>query len=144
MKVWRLFILLWLAATLLACALGQPQPASKIVPISELNQIAGTWEGLSKRMPDMRDHAQVVLIIREKGYFNFASNRETGLLLGTGTLYIQDGQVFAVSDHGTGMFTLHDTAGSPLLVVEVGLKDGHYYRVEMTPLKGRSPTVPEK
>lgn len=89
---------------------------------------------MSKRLPDMRGHAQVVLIIREKGFFHFISDRGTGLLLGTGTLAIMDGQVHGKSDQGTGTFTLHDKAGVPVLVVEATLQDGHHYYLEMTRL----------
>ena len=64
---------------------------SKIVPITTFTQVAGKWEGLSKRMPDMRDHAQVVMIINENGHFNFISDQTgSGLFLGTGTLTIHE------------------------------------------------------
>jgi hypothetical protein len=91
-------------------ALSSP-PTSKIVPISGFDTIAGEWEGLSKSVPNMREHARVLLTVREKGHFNFASDRAAGLVLGTGALYIQDGIVFGRSLAGTGMFTLHDYAG---------------------------------
>jgi hypothetical protein len=90
---------------------------------------------LSKRMPDMRDHAQVVVIINEKGHFNFISDRGTGFLLGTGTLTILDGKVFGKTGSGTGTFTLHDKAGNLVLMLEAALKDGHHYYLEMTPMK---------
>lgn len=125
----------WLAATIFGCGVLLSQPASRIVPISGFDKIAGKWEGLSKRVPDMRDHAWVILIISEKGYYNFASNRATGLLLGTGTLQIQDGRVFGKSSAGRSTFTLHDQAGKPVLVVEVVLNDGNHYYIEMAPVK---------
>ena len=134
-KACRLFTLGWLAAIFFGCGVLQSQPASKIVPISEFDTVAGNWEGLSKRMPDMRDHAWVILVIRENGHFHFASNRATGLLLGTGTLAIRDGTVFGKTDSGTGTFTLHDKAGKPVLVVEAVLNDGNHYYLEMTPIK---------
>jgi hypothetical protein len=135
MKAWRLFTLGWLAATILGCGGVQSQPSSRVVPISGFDEIAGKWEGLSKRVPDMRDHARVLLIIRQKGYFNFVSNRETGLLLGTGTLTMQDGRAFGKTDAGTGTFTLHDRAGKRVLVGEVVLTDGYHYYLDMTPFE---------
>jgi hypothetical protein len=134
-KAWRLFTLGWLVATFFGCGVLQSQPASKIVPISGFDQVAGKWEGLSKRVPDMRDLAWVILIISENGRFHFASNRATELLLGTGTLAIQDGKVFGKTGSGTGTFTLHDKAGKPVLVVEAALDDGHHYYLEMTPIR---------
>src|SRR5438445_13016803 len=134
-RAWKLLTLGWLVVTFFGCGVLQSQPASKIVPISGFDQVAGNWEGLSKRVPDMRDHAWVILIISEKGFFHFASNRATGLLLGTGTLHIHDGEVFGKSGTGSGTFTLHDKAGKPVLVVEAALNDGNHYYLELTPIK---------
>ena len=124
-----------LAAFVFGCGTLQSQPGLTIIPISTFEQVAGKWEGLSKRLPDMRDHAQVVVIINEKGHFNFISDRGTGLLLGTGTLTILDGKVFGKTGSGTGTFTLHDKAGNRMLVLEAALNDGNHYYLEMTPMK---------
>jgi len=134
-KAGRLLTLGWLAAIFFGCGVLQSQPVSRIVPISGFDQVAGKWEGLSKRVPDMRDHARVILIISEKGFFHFASNRATGLLLGTGTLHIHDGEVFGKTGTGSGTFTLHDKAGKPVLVVEAALNDGNHYYLELTPIR---------
>ena len=134
MKAWTFLIVGGLAITIMGCQSLPSSPASKIVPISGFDKIAGEWEGLSKRVPDMRDHARVILIIREKGYFNFVSNRATGLLLGTGDLHIQDGHAFGKTDSGTGTFTLHDRAGKRVLVIDAVLNDGNHYFIEMTPI----------
>jgi RpiB/LacA/LacB family sugar-phosphate isomerase len=134
-KAGRLLTLGWLAAIFFGCGGLQSQPVSRIVPISSFDQVAGKWEGLSKRMPDMRDHAWVILIISEKGFFHFASNRATGLLLGTGTLHIHDGEVFGKTGTGSGTFTLHDKAGKPVLVVEAALNDGNHYYLELTSIR---------
>jgi len=134
-KAGRLLTLGWLAAIFFGCGILQSQPVSRIVPISGFDQVASNWEGLSKRVPDMRDHARVILIISEKGFFHFASNRATGLLLGTGTLHIHDGEVFGKTGNGSATFTLHDKAGKRVLVVEAVLNDGNHYYLEMTPIK---------
>ena len=67
---------------------------SKIVPITTFTQVAGKWEGFEARA-DMRDHAQVLMIINENGHFNSLSDQGSGsgLFLGTGTLTILNGQV---------------------------------------------------
>jgi len=126
--------LAWLAAIVFACGTLQSHPGYKIVSISSINQLTGKWEGLSKRLPDMQDDAWVILIVSENGHFNFASNRATQLLLGTGTLRIHDGEAFGKTGTGSGTLTLHNKAGKPLLVVEVSLNDGHHYYLEMTRL----------
>ena len=129
------FTLGWLAAFVFGCGTLQSQPGLTIIPISTFEQVAGKWEGLSKRLPNMRDHAQVVVIINEKGHFNFISDRGTGLLLGTGSLTILEGKVFGKTGSGTGTFTLHDKAGNRMLVLEAALNDGNHYYLEMTPIK---------
>jgi hypothetical protein len=134
-KAWRLFTLGWLTAIVFGCGVLQSQPASRIVPISGFDTVAGNWEGLSKRVPDMRDHAWVVLVISENGHFHFASNRATGLLLGTGTLHIHDGEAFGKTGSGSGTFTLHDKAGKRVLVLEAVLNDGNHYYLELTPIR---------
>ena len=125
----------WLATTVFGCETLIYHSPPRIVPISSINQVTGTWQGLSKRVPDMRDDAWVTLMIGERGHFNFISNRETGYLLGTGSLTILDGRAHGATGRGTGTLTLHDKAGSPLLVVEVSLNDGHHYYIEMSRLK---------
>jgi hypothetical protein len=59
MKGLMVFTLALLAAIVFGC--GTRHTESKIVPITTFNQIEGKWQGLSKRMPDMREHAQVVV-----------------------------------------------------------------------------------
>jgi hypothetical protein len=117
------------------CGTTHARSESKIVPITSFKQVAGQWEGLSKRMPDMREHAQVVLIINDRGHFNFISDRGSGLLLGTGTLTILNGQASGSSGSGTGTLTLHEEAGVSVLVLDAALNDGHHYYVEMTRMK---------
>jgi hypothetical protein len=136
MKAWTLVTVGWLAATSIGCGALSSQPASKIVPIAGFDKIAGEWEGMSKSVLNMRDHAWVALIISQSGHFNFVSDRATGLMLGTGTLSIEDGIVFGKGSAGTGMFTLHDQAGKSVLVADVALlSDGKHYVIAMVPIK---------
>ena len=61
LKGLMVFTLALLAAIVFGCGIMHTE--SKIVPITTFNQIEGKWQGLSKRMPDMRDHAQVIVTI---------------------------------------------------------------------------------
>ena len=131
MHAWTFLLLGWLATTILACSTRQIEPGTPHVPITTLEQIVGKWEGLSKRLPEMRDHAEVLLTISKSGHFNFVSDRGTNLLLGTGSLTISDGRAFGTSSAGSGTLTLYEKAGSPVLVVEAALNDGHRYYIEM-------------
>jgi hypothetical protein len=134
-KTWLLVILVCVATAVLGCEHVQSRHGLKIVPISSFDKIAGEWEGMSKTMPDMRDDASVLLVITERGHFNFVSDRGTELLLGTGKLTFVDGTVVANSSHGTGTFTLHDKADTSVLVADGLLKDGRHFYLEMTRLE---------
>ncbi|HSF67359.1 MAG TPA: hypothetical protein VLA67_08000 [Nitrospiraceae bacterium] len=125
----------WLATTVFGCQTLTSRPALMIVPISSVDQVTGKWEGLSKRVPDMRDDAWVILLIAKNGHFNFVSNRAEDYLLGTGVLTILNGRAHGKTGSGTGTLTLHDKNGSAVLVVEVSLNDGHHYYMEMSRLK---------
>lgn len=125
----------WLAATGFGCGALQSHPNLTLVPISSFDQLAGKWEGLSKRLPDMQDDAWVILIIGENGSFTFVSNRAKDYLLGTGTLAILDGRAHGKTESGTSALTLYDKVGNLVLVVEAALNDGKHYYLEMTPMK---------
>ena len=137
LKGLMVFTLALLAAIVFGCGTMHARSESKIIPITTFNQIEGKWEGLSKRMPDMRDHAQVLMVINERGHFNFISDEGSGsgVFLGTGALTILNGQVSGTSGRGTGTITLHNNAGTSVLVLEAALTDGHHYYVEMTRMK---------
>src|SRR5262245_41509696 len=120
------------AAISFGCGTTHNQSQSKVVPITTFKQISGKWEGLSKRLPDMRDHAEVLVTINENGHFNFISDRGSGLLLGTGTLTILNGRAMGSSGSGSGTMTLHEKAGKAVLILEASLNDGNHYYIEMT------------
>ena len=127
-----LIIVTWLAAAVIDCAGPRSSPNPNIIAVASLATIAGRWEGVSRTVPEMRDDAAVMLIIREEGRFNFISNRGTEVLLGTGILMNVDGAVVARGNQGTALLTLHDQAGGPVLVVQAALTNGHHYYLEMT------------
>jgi hypothetical protein len=128
--------ILFVATAVSACGGMRTRSDATIVPITTFQQVAGHWEGLSKRVPVMSDDAQVVMTINERGHFNFVSDRGTELLLGTGSLTILDGHMIGTTSSGTGTLTLHhDTAGASLLVLEAALNNGRHYYVELTPMK---------
>jgi hypothetical protein len=130
-----LSVLLAVATALSGCAGMRTRSDATIVPITTFQQVAGNWEGLSKRMPGMSDDAQVVMTINDRGHFNFVSDRGTELLLGTGSLTILDGHMFGTTSSGTGTFTLHHDTAGPLLVLEAALNNGRRVYVELTRMK---------
>jgi hypothetical protein len=135
MKGLMIFQLIFIAALAFGCGNMHTRSESKIVPIITFKQVAGKWEGLSRRMPDMRAHAQLVVVINDRGHFNFISDQRSGLLLGTGTLTIMNGQATGTTSSGIGTLTLHEKGGASVLVLEAALNDGNHYYVEMTQMK---------
>lgn len=127
--------MLALVTTVSGCASMPTRSNAKVVPITTFQQVAGNWEGLSKRMPGMNDDAQVMLMINQRGHFNFVSDRGTELLLGTGSLTILDGHMFGTTSSGTGTFTLQQKDSVSMLVLEAALNDGHHYYLELKPVK---------
>ncbi len=132
---WKLFALACLWSAGLGCAMRQPVSDLKTLPVSSFATIAGDWQGVSQTVPEMRNDAYVMLIIREEGRFNFISNRGEEVLLGTGILTIVDGTVVANGKQGIAMLTLHTKAGVPLLVIQAALTNGHHHYLEMSRLK---------
>lgn len=126
-----LITLLWVATTIIGCGASRSSPGLNIIPVVSLDRIAGEWEGMSRIVPDMRDDAAVLLIIRKEGQFSFISDRGTELLLGTGRLTIVDQTVVAKGQQGTALLTLHDKEHGPVLVVQAALSNGHHYYIEM-------------
>ena len=78
---------------------------------------------------------RLVVVINDRGHFNFISDQRSGLLLGTGTLTIMNGQATGTTSTGIGTLTLHEKSGASVLVLEAALNDGNHYYVEMTQIK---------
>jgi hypothetical protein len=133
-----LIALMWVGVTAIGCAGSRSSPSLNVIPVASLATIAGEWEGVSKSVPDMRNDAFVMLIIRQEGRFHFISNRRTETLLGTGTLAIDGGTVVAKGSQGHALLALHEKAGGPILVVQAALTNGHHYYIEMTRYKSDS------
>lgn len=87
-----LFALVELAVTDFGCAAFRSSPGT-MVPISSFDQVAGQWEGMSKRIPTMRKHASVWLSIGNNGAFTVVSDRGTAILLGAGIFTRLEGQL---------------------------------------------------
>jgi hypothetical protein len=110
-------------------------PLSTPIPISEIKRVAGKWEGVRKSVPTMRDDAEVILIIQDNGTFEFVGNRGNDILVGAGTLVLQNGKLTARTVRLDATMSLHDRGGKSVLVVDAIWKDGNRYRAELSPLQ---------
>jgi hypothetical protein len=133
-----LSLLLIVLATALGSCTGTPakeQPALVLVPISDFKSVAGKWEGMAKKGPDMQDEAWIILTIQENGTFTFSGVRETGLLAGAAALTLQDGRLASHTERRNAVFTLYEKNGHPVLVAEATGKDGQWRQAELTRAK---------
>jgi hypothetical protein len=136
----RVSLLLTIAgvtAGLIGCREHQPrrQPSMAPVPISDMKQVAGKWEGVSKRVPDMRDDSEVLLIIDDNGTFEFVGSRMTDMIVGAGRLMLRDGKLVGTTARLSATLTLHDREGTSVLIVEATHNDGSRYYGKLTPEK---------
>jgi hypothetical protein len=104
-------------------------------PITDMTQVAGTWEGLLIRSPRSRQDDWVKLIIRPDGTYAFESYRTIGVLHGRGQFSLKDGRLAAISQRGSISGSLYLLDASRMLKTEGTAADGVQYQAELTPKK---------
>ncbi len=133
----------WAALTWSGCAGIEPRqpPASTIVPISDLKTVAGKWEGALERHPpasELLGEDWLTLTIEDSGTFEFESDRDIGVLKGSGSLHLRDGTLESEWERGGATYTLHERDGKSVLIMQAHDRKGTRYHAELTPAK-RSP-----
>ena len=131
-----LFPLLALLAVLGACTNTTPPATSpwSEVGISDFRNIAGQWEGLMRRIPEMRNDDWVQVAIRDDGMYEFKSYRTIGVLSGRGQLTLNQGKATRSTDQGQLTFILYEANGARMLRARA-TKDGIEYASDLTPAK---------
>jgi hypothetical protein len=135
-RVSVLLTLGWAALTWSGCAGIEPRqpPASTIVPISDLKTVAGKWEGALERHPpasELLGEDWLTLTIEDSGTFEIESDRDIGVLKGSGSLHLRDGRLESES----ATYTLHERDGKSVLIVQAHDRKGTRYHAELTPAK---------
>jgi hypothetical protein len=131
-----LFHLLALLAVLGACTNTTPPATSpwSEAGISDFKNIAGQWEGLMRRAPEMRSDDWVQVSIRDDGMYAFKSFRTIGVFSGRGQLTLNQGKATRSTDHGELTFVLYEANGVRMLRARA-TKDGIEYASDLTPAK---------
>ena len=124
-------------AVLMACTGVQfpEQPDWKEVPITDIQSIAGVWEGVTWSEPrTARQDDFVKVKIAEDGQFEFASYRMIGVWLGKGNLILENGKLVTESNPnaGSATFTLYEGNGRRMLKVQGKTKTGLRQAAELT------------
>jgi len=124
-------------AILPACAGSTREPLphgqKDIIPITDLKQIAGKWEGAMTPDPQPLNATEdwLRVTIGEDGSYDFTSFPEVELFKGKGKLTLHEGQAVDRSEQGSVAFALADRKGRQVLRA-VGLaRDGIQYSAEL-------------
>lgn len=97
---------------------GHGDPSWTSVPITQVSQLVGEWEGTVKKNRAMMPSGSVRLMIRENGSYLFAGESFSKVALGAGMLQPDDGRLVSTSDRRTVRLSLYDHKGVSVLLVE--------------------------
>ena len=133
-------VFLLLVSSLAACAgLGtQKEIPLTLVPITEVKEAEGTWEGLVKNVRTGRDAGQIVLVLTSRNTYasySFGGDTAQGTLVGAGRLTVQSGQLLSDIGQRTVVLTLCQRGREKVLAAHVFGKDGNPYYMELTQMK---------
>jgi hypothetical protein len=133
-------VLLLLVSSLAACAgLGTEQEIPlTLVPITEIKEVEGTWEGLVKNVRSGKDSGRVVVVLTSHdtyGTYSFGGETAQGSLMGTGRVMLQSGQLLSDMGQRTVVLTFCLRSREKVLAAYVFGKDGNLYYMELTQLK---------
>ena len=140
-RVWGLFLVfLFLVSSLTACVELRTEQESPlaVVPITEIKEIEGTWEGLVKNVRTGKDSGRVVVVLTSHdtyGSYSFGGETAQGSLVGTGRVTLQSGRLLSETGQRTVVFTLCLRGSEKVLAAHAIGKDGIPSYMELTQMK---------
>jgi len=131
--VWRsrawLFVVM--AVLVAACATGSGRGTS--IPISDLQSIAGRWQGLLDGPSNQQDDF-IDVVFNLDGTYRGTGARTIGVLDARGRAELQNGRLQLTGEKGaTGTGVLFDRDGKRTLVVEMTGPGGRQYSARLSP-----------
>jgi hypothetical protein len=105
------------------------------VPIGNLSEVAGKWDGLMRVVPHQRRDDWITVAIGPDGAYDFKSLRTIGVFSGHGEFALNDGKLFSKSERGTIEAVLFEAGGQRLLKAKGRAADGTEYTAEVKPAK---------
>lgn len=133
-------VFLLLVSSLAACAgLGTQQqiPLSPI-PITEIKEVEGTWEGLVLNARTGKGSGRIAVVFTSHdayGTYSFGGETAQGSLVGTGRVTMQSGRLLSETGQRMVSFTLCIRGSEKVITAHIFGKDGNPYYMELTPLK---------
>jgi hypothetical protein len=114
----------------------QSQPPQWVqVPIADVSDVAGKWDGVMRRVPHERRDDWVTVAIAPDGRYEFSSLRTIGVFTGHGEFSLNDGKLQSKSERGTVEAILFQASGQRLLKAKGRAADGTEYTAEVKPAK---------
>ena len=111
------------------------QPQWVQVPIADVSDVAGKWDGLMRRIPPDRRDDWVTVAIGSNGRYEFSSLRTIGVFSGHGEFAVNDGKLISKSERGTVEAVLYQTGTQRMLKAKGRAADGTEYTAEVKPAK---------
>ena len=103
---------------LVACAGGPAQQPATWVPITDVQMVAGKWEGTLKKNDALLAAGAVHLIIRADHTYFFAAKTADEIAVGAGGLALVDGQLIGDTERRFVTFSLYEQQGKMIMIVE--------------------------
>ena len=113
------------------------QPQWIQVPIADLSNVEGKWDGLMRAVPHQRRDDWVTVAIAPDGRYEFSSLRTIGVFSGHGKFALNEGKLFSKSERGTVEAVLYEAGGQRMLKAKGRAADGTEYTAEVKPAKAR-------
>ena len=105
------------------------------VPIADVSDVAGKWDGLMRRIPPDRRDDWVTVAIASDGRYEFSSLRTIGVFSGHGEFAVNDGKLQSRSERGTVEAVLFAAGPQRMLKAKGRAADGTEYTAEVKPVK---------
>jgi hypothetical protein len=113
------------------------QPKWMQVPIADLSNVEGKWDGLMRAVAHQRRDDWVTVAIAPDGRYEFSSLRTIGVFSGHGEFALNEGKLFSKSERGTVEAVLYEAGGQRMLKAKARAADGTEYTAEVKPAKAR-------
>jgi hypothetical protein len=105
------------------------------VPIGDVSEVAGKWDGLIRVVPHQRRDDWITVAIGPDGRYEFTSLRTIGVFTGQGTFLLNDGKLISKSERGTIEAVLYQSGAQRTLKAKGRAADGTEYTAEVKPAK---------
>ena len=111
------------------------QPQWMQVPIADVSDVAGKWDGLMRRIPPDRRDDWVTVAIAPDGRYEFSSLRTIGVFSGHGEFAVNEGKLQSRSERGSVEAVLYQAGTQRMLKAKGRAADGTEYTAEVKPAK---------